>query len=288
MSCLRASKRWCGGLSATLLLVAGLAAPAAAQGSSEPRLAVELLDLNQFSGAVREQAIAINRELFALQNVLPHIDVLAARTPVEDCDYSLADPRLKIQGDDLSLTARYRGPGAVEDEPTAWYWEACSDEEETDGECVKSTPDKRAAIVVADLLNQTLVHWRNGIFRPFVVRSCEQQSLLLVRLTLSPPTVVETYREPASWFDYRPSVLETTSGDPHPESLELVLGRRTKEGEVFVFERRYDPDHRFAALCDTEGHWILEHQYPGSYRYRPPARRPPPGINAAPDAVEDR
>lgn len=277
------------GLSVVLLVSLAFAGTALARdeaGADARRLGVQLLDLNRYSGTARDQAFAINTELRALERVLPGIEVVTDRDEVEDSDYSLSNPRLKLQGDHVSLTVHYRGPEAVEDEPTGWYWESCAKEDEQDGDCTKATVEERAPILVADLLNQTLAHWRNGVFGPFVVLSCERQSLRLIRLTLSPPTVVETYSEPASWFEYRPSRFETGARDPHPESLDLVLGRRTKEGEVFVFERRYDPGHRFEALCDTEGRWILEHQYPGSYLYRPPAARTPPGINAAPPREE--
>lgn len=271
---------------AFVLTAAGSAPPVVR--AATPRLAVELLDLNQFSGAVRTQAISINRELVGLRDVLPaQIEVEASRRPTDDYDFAITDPVLRVQGGDLSLTVHYRGPDAVEDWPTAWYRESCTAAKEAREECFRATDEERAAAVVADLLNQTLVHWRNGIFRPFAVRSCERQSLLLVRLTLSPPSIDSAYREPASWFDYRPSVWHAASGDPYPERLGLVLGRRTKEGETFVFERRFDPDRSFEALCETEGGWILEHQYPGSYRYLPSHVPPvaPVAINAAPASV---
>ena len=264
--------------------------PAAARDDNPPRLVVELLELNNFQDddLLYEQARAINSEFRALKEVLsPHVYVDWVRSPSLgiDGDYLLFDPVLKTQGDAFSLTASYRGPGAFEGRPTARYREPCDAADEVEGRCTKRTLEERAAILVADLLNQSLVHWRNGILRPFAVQSCKSQSLRLVWLILSPPSVVPSYSEPASWFEYRASMMPLAPDEPYPDRLELVLGQLPREGEAFVFELRYDPLESWEALCDQEHdevRWILEHQYPGSYRYRLPVPKTLPGINAAP------
>jgi hypothetical protein len=287
----RVEPGWTLPLAIALAMALACVSPRPARSSDRPRLAVELIDPDPFDGDDERQAKAINAELNELERHLPGIDVDANLWPQGEFDFRLSGLVMDNRRTDLALTARYEGPDDFEDNLTGRFRDPCREERERERACERLSIADRASAVVADLLDQTLINWSTGIYRPFDVVRCERQTLQQVSVKLASTSVVKSYQDPDSWFRYRPSVLHENASVAYPEPLELLLERRSKQSNGFiVFVRRHGVNEAFDRFCpghETEPpdgareKIVLEHRYPGPDLLEASAPPRPVALNAA-------
>lgn len=244
------------------MLLVGLAPSGPLAADSKPRLAIILLDETKYDGAVRLQAVEVNRFLKTLGTLFPELEVDVGPAPRGPADYRLELRSMLSTETYLELEAGYEGVSQAIPKGGGAFTEDCSDADEADGECTRSSMEQRAELAVGDLLNNTVLHWEKGIYRLVEVRRCEDLPPIGVALQVSPTSTVDAYKEPSDRFDYSARVLVSVfESPPYPLERHLVLRRKDRLGNAFAFSRLQDPEEHLGDLCRLDEHWVLLHRF---------------------------
>lgn len=243
------------------LLLVALAPSAPLAADPRPTLAVTFLDETQHEGSVRLQAGKVNRFLKTLDGLFPELDVKVEMAPTSGADYRLRLQSMTSTDTYLKIEASFERGGEVILKETGVFTEGCSATDESRDKCTFSSLEQRAERAVADLLNKTVLHWEEGIYRLVDVRRCESLPPIGVALQVSASSVVDDYDEPSDRFDYSAGVLVTVFENPYPVPRNLMLRRKDKLPSGFAFSRLRDPGQHLEELCRLEEHWVLLHRY---------------------------